>query len=51
MTKVPRLSPAGRSPRSEAAMPCIVGRGHALLLTNLDTWHSKTVRGIGRPPI
>jgi hypothetical protein len=24
----------------------VVGRGHASLLTMLDTWHSKTVRGI-----
>ena len=26
---------------------CGVGRGHALLLANLDTWHSKRVRDIG----
>ena len=30
-----------------ASVP-VVGRGHASLLTILDTWHSKTVRGIGR---
>ena len=38
------------SPQENSA-PCVVGRGHAPRLANLDTRHSKRLRSIGHPRI
>jgi hypothetical protein len=36
---------------SDEVQRCAVGRGCVSLLTDLDTWHSKTFRDIGLPLI